>query len=259
MRRSHKWERRRPPTGCVRLWTAGRGNAFLGAATLRREAALLGTIRNHMRHHTRFYAGAVLGVALWFALGGSASGPIAVVIAGDAFFGLYLAWTAVLARHVTADSFRHRADIDDEGLPLIVLITVIAAGLGVASIFSLLNQAQGPTALHLILAVAGVALGWATLHTVFAFRYAHLYYGKAEGGHGKRQDARGLEFPGDEEPGVWDFLYYSYVIGMTAQVSDVQVTDSHMRRVTLGHGVLAFVFNTVILALAVNIAAGLAH
>ena len=91
---------------------------------------------------------------------------------------------------MTPESFRHRADIDDEGLPLIVLITMIAAGLGVASIFSLLNQAQGPAPLHLALAVAGVALGWATLHTVFTFRYAHLYYGKAEGGRGKRQDAR---------------------------------------------------------------------
>ena len=242
-----------------RLWTAGQGNAFLTAATLRREAALFGSIRNHLRHHTRFYAGVLLGVALWFALGGSARGPIAVVVAGDAFFGLYLAWTAVLARHVTADSFRHRADIDDEGLPLIVLITLIAAGLGIASIFSLLNQAEGPAPLHLILAGVSVLLGWATLHTVFTFRYAHLYYGKAEGGRGKRQDARGLEFPGDEEPGVWDFLYFSFVIGMTAQVSDVQVTDSTMRRMTLGHGILSFFFNAVILALAVNIAAGLAN
>ncbi|WP_342235873.1 DUF1345 domain-containing protein [Inquilinus sp. OTU3971] len=236
-----------------------RGNAFLAAAILRREAALFGPIRNHLRHHTRFYAGVLLGVALWFALGGSARGPIAVVVAGDAFFGLYLAWTAVLARHATPASFRHRADIDDEGLPLIVLITMIAAGLGVASIFSLLNQAQGPAPLHLVLAVAGVALGWATLHTVFAFRYAHLYYGKAGGERGKRRDARGLEFPGDDEPGLWDFLYYSFVVGMTAQVSDVQVTDSYMRRLTLGHGVLSFIFNTVILALAVNIAAGLAN
>lgn len=201
----------------------------------------------------------MLGLALWLALGGSARGPIAVVIAGDAFFGLYLAWTVVLARHVTPDSFRHRADIDDEGLPLIVLITMIAAGLGVASIFSLLNKAEGPAPLHLVLAVAGVALGWATLHTVFAFRYAHIYYGKSGVERGKRRDARGLEFPGDEEPGVWDFLYFSLVIGMTAQVSDVQVTDSYMRRVTLGHGVLSFIFNTVILALAVNIAAGLAN
>ncbi|MFE0756708.1 DUF1345 domain-containing protein [Inquilinus sp. NPDC058860] len=226
---------------------------------LRREAALFGSIRNHLRHHTRFYAGVLLGVALWFALGGSARGPIAVVVAGDAFFGLYLAWTAVMAARATPDTIRRRADIDDEGLPLIVLITLIAAGLGVASIFSLLNQAEAPAAPHLVLAIAGVALGWATLHTVFAFRYAHLYYGKAGVERGRRQDARGLEFPGDGEPGVWDFLYYAFVVGMTAQVSDVQVTDSYMRRLTLGHGVLSFVFNTVILALAVNIAAGLAH
>ncbi|MGK9237004.1 DUF1345 domain-containing protein [Inquilinus limosus] len=201
----------------------------------------------------------LLGLAFWSALGGRAGGPIAVVVAGDAFFGLYLAWTAVMTRHATPDTIRRRADIDDEGLPLIVLITVIAAGFSIASIFSLLNQAEGPATLHLVLAIVSVLLGWATLHTVFAFRYAHLYYGKAGLERGRRRDARGLEFPGDREPGVWDFLYYSFVVGMTAQVSDVQVTDSYMRRLTLGHGVLSFFFNTVILALAVNVAAGQAH
>jgi uncharacterized membrane protein len=192
-------------------------------------------------------------------LGGNEGGPLAVVVAGDAFFGLYLAWTAVIASHASLDTIRRRADIEDEGMPLIVLITLIAAGLGIAAIFSLLNQAAGVSTLHLVLAILSVLLGWATLHTVIALRYAHLYYGRAGKGAGKRQDAKGLEFPGDEPPGMWDFLYYAFVVGMTAQVSDVQVTGSYMRRLTLVHGVLSFFFNTVILALAVNVAAGQAH
>ena len=91
-------------------------------------------------------------------------------------------------------------------------------------------------------------------HTAAAFHYAHRYYTKVESGAGnKRPDRRGLVFPGTEEPETWDFLYYSFVIGMTAQVSDVQVSDRVMRRLTLFHGIASFFFNTVILALAVNV------
>lgn len=220
---------------------------------------MVASIRNHLRHHTRFYTSAVLGLALWLALGGGSGGPLAIIIGGDVAFGLYLGWTTIFARHATPDTIRRRADIDDEGLPLIGLITLVAIGFSVAAIFSLLNQ-QGTSALHLVLAIISVLLGWAALHTVVAFRYAHLYYAEAEGrGRGARQDAGGLEFPGTDEPGVWEFLYYSFVVGMTAQVSDVQVTGTHMRRLTLGHGVLSFFFNAVILALAVNVAAGQVH
>jgi uncharacterized membrane protein len=219
-------------------------------------------LRNHLRHHLRFYAALLLGVLLWLALGRGNGAPLSVVVAGDGFFGLYLIWTAVLVRIATPDVMRRKADIEDEGMPLIAAITVIAIGLSVASIFSLLNQSDTST-LHLLLAIASVLLGWVTLHTIIAFRYAHIYYGRAEGPRadkaGKRQDAEGLEFPGDGEPGIWDFLYYSFVVGMTAQVSDVQVTNSYMRRITLVHGVLSFLFNAVILALAVNVAAGQAH
>jgi uncharacterized membrane protein len=219
-------------------------------------------LRNHLRHHLRFYAALLLGVLLWLALGRGNGAPLSVVVAGDGFFGLYLIWTAVLVRIATPDVMRRKADIEDEGMPLIAAITVIAIGLSVASIFSLLNQSDTST-LHLLLAIASVLLGWVTLHTIIAFRYAHIYYGRAEGPGadkaGKRQDAEGLEFPGDGEPGIWDFLYYSFVVGMTAQVSDVQVTNSYMRRITLFHGVLSFLFNAVILALAVNVAAGQAH
>lgn len=225
-------------------------------------------IRNHLRHHLRFYAALLLGLLLWLALGRGNGAPLSVVVAGDGFFGLYLIWTAILVRSATPAVMRRKADIEDEGMPLIAAVTVIAIGLSVAAIFSLLNQSDSST-LHLLLAIASVLLGWVTLHTIIAFRYAHLYYGRADGGRadrpradkagGKRQDAKGLEFPGDGEPGIWDFLYYSFVVGMTAQVSDVQVTDSYMRRLTLAHGVLSFLFNAVILALAVNVAAGQAH
>jgi hypothetical protein len=102
------------------------------------------------------------------------------------------------------------------------------------------------------LAAAAVPLGWLTLHAMVAFHYAHLYYAPAASG-----DAGGLEFPRTPEPGLWDFLYYAYVVGMTAQVSDVAVTGEAQRRITLAHGIFSFFYNTIILALAVNAAANL--
>ena len=97
-----------------------------------------------------------------------------------------------------------------------------------------------------------MALGWTTLHAIMAFHYAHLFYSRHP--ETAAADAGGLEFPHSQEPGSWDFLYYSLVVGMTAQVSDVQVTSTRMRKITLVHGVVSFFFNTVIVALAVNVA-----
>lgn len=139
---------------------------------------------------------------------------------------------------------------------LIVLLTLCAVSLCLAAIFALLGAPGAPGPLPLGLAVASVLLGWLTLHTVAAFRYAHLYYSPSDG---SQRDAGGLAFPGTPEPGPWDFLYYSLVVGMTSQVSDVQTLSPEMRRTTLAHGVTSFFFNTVILALAVNVAAGYAH
>jgi uncharacterized membrane protein len=92
------------------------------------------------------------------------------------------------------------------------------------------------------------------LHTVATLHYARLYYsGIAEGVE------KGLSLPGTAEPAAWDFLYYSFVVGLTAQVSDVQVLCTPMRRLTMLHGIISFVFNTVLIALAVNTIVALVH
>ena len=136
------------------------------------------------------------------------------------------------------------------------LITLAAIVLSLGSIFSLLNAPGARDELQLALSLVSVPLGWVTLHTVMALHYAHLFYDVHPS---RRAAAEGLQFPATAEPGLWDFLYYAFVVGMTAQVSDVQVLDTRMRRVTLAHGVVSFFFNTVILALAVNVAVGVAH
>ena len=212
----------------------------------------------HLRHHWRFYSSALIGILLWFAMGRLAP-ALRLVAAGDAFFVTYLLLVAwLVARRSAPEHLRRRASSEDEGITVIVVITLIAIVLSFYSIFAILDESD-PGLVHLGLALVGVPLGWLTLHTVMAYHYAHLYYGQAEVDGGKRRDVGGLVFPGEQSPSALDFLYYSFVVGMTAQVSDVQVATTGMRRVTLVHGVASFFFNAVILALAVNIAAGLTH
>jgi uncharacterized membrane protein len=219
----------------------------------RGESRVLASTRDHVRHHHRFYASASFGVFLWLA-SRSWAGPLRLLIAGDGFFALYLSWTALETLRVTADYLRDRASYADEGVHLIVLLTLAAISLSLGAIFYLLSTGR-PPAIQLALAIASVPLGWLTLHTVAGFHYAHLFYTAGEPVDGARTDAGGLAFPATAEPTLWDFLYYSFVVGMTSQVSDVQVLSGPMRRLTLVHGVTSFFINTVLVALAVNAAA----
>ncbi|MGH6894002.1 MAG: DUF1345 domain-containing protein [Dongiaceae bacterium] len=217
----------------------------------------------HFRHHGRFYIAALAGIALWLAAI-SVPWPLRLLVGGDAFFCIYLALMARLAIRITPNGLRKRAGEADEGILLIVLLALAAAVFSLGAIFVLLNQAGQPDPTELGLAIASVPLGWLMLHTIAAFHYAHVYYATpdAERRAGERsdpQDAGGLKFPGTGEPGAWDFLYFSFVVGMTAQVSDVAVLTTGMRRLTLAHGIISFFYNTVLLALAVNVAVTLAR
>ena len=104
---------------------------------------------------------------------------------------------------------------------------------------------------HILVSVLAVICSWFLVHTVFIFRYAHIYYGSGD------KPVGGLDFPGDDEPDYLDFAYFSFIIGMTSQVSDVDITSSVMRRLALLHGILSFFFNAVIIALSINIISGL--
>lgn len=214
---------------------------------------MLSPMRNHVVHHGRFYLSALVGTLVWIAAG-ALPPPIRLLLAGDALFAVYVAAMAVLATRSTADELRRRAVFEDEGIFLIVIIALSAIALSIGSIFTSLGKDGTTSHLGLALAIISVPLGWLTLHTILAFHYAFLYYASKSAGDG-HEDAGGLEFPDTTEPTGWDFLYYSFVIGMTAQVSDVQVATTAMRRLTLAHSVVSFFYNTVILALAVNVAA----
>ena len=107
---------------------------------------------------------------------------------------------------------------------------------------------------HVALVAATLILSWLLTHTLFALRYAHEYYERQPGA---KDVDRGLDFPGGLPPDYWDFFYFALVLGMTFQVSDVQITSRKLRRLATVHGLLGFLFNTVILALSVNIGASL--
>ncbi|MES1991291.1 MAG: DUF1345 domain-containing protein [Pseudomonadota bacterium] len=208
-----------------------------------------------MIHHGRFYSAAALGLALWFGLHGQVDEPLRLVIAGDGFFVTYLTITAFFLTRLTPARMRVRSQIEDEGILIIALITLAAVSLSLHAIFEILNSKGEASPILIAFALLGVPLGWFTFHTVMAFHYAHLYYLPDK----KHADVGGLDFPGTKEPSSWDFLYYSFVVGMTAQVSDVDVTSANMRKVTLIQSVIAFFYNTILLALAVNVAVNSAN
>ena len=169
-----------------------------------------------------------------------------MLIGWDVALVLYLglAYTTVISR--SSDRIRRQAALQDDGRFLILILTSVAAFASIAAIVLELGAAHRQPA-QLVLAVVTIALSWAAIHTTFALHYAHEYY--------RGPKAGGMAFPGGSEPDYWDFVYFSFVIGMTAQVSDVGITDKYVRRTATAHGIVSFVFNTALVALMVNIAA----
>ncbi|HVL22294.1 MAG TPA: DUF1345 domain-containing protein [Amaricoccus sp.] len=203
----------------------------------------------NIKRHGRFYLALIVG-GLAFLLAAAASRwEVRVLVGGNAFFLAYIVLSVAFVVRASSDHLKRAAAAADEGLPIILVVAGAAVLVSLGAVATLLN-AKNVTATATGLAIAAIPLGWLTIHTIVAFHYGNLYYAPQAGGF-----ARGLEFPGDEaEPGPWDFVYFSFVIGMTAQVSDVAVSSSVLRRSVLGHGVLSFFYYTGIVALAVNAA-----
>lgn len=204
-----------------------------------------------LRARPRLFVAALIGLIVIAAL--PASWPMATrLVAGwDIGVALYLAAAFEIVSRCTVEHIKRRAAIEDEGQTVILLLTVAAAVASLAAIVVLLGGGNGAgrSASQLALAAATIVLSWTFIHTIFAFHYAHEYY--AEG----TAAAPALNFPGTEKPDYLDFAYFSFVIGMTSQVSDVTVATTAIRRTVLAHGVVAFLFNVALLALMVNIAA----
>ena len=165
------------------------------------------------------------------------------------------AWTflALIAHMMTAGQGRARPDAaaEDEGQLALLIIAVVAAAAAIAAILAELGPVKNMEGLrkgvHLALVAGTVLSAWAFIHVSFALHYAGAYFSGEDGG---------LNFPNCSEPGWGEFAYQAFVLGCACATADVNVTTGEMRRIVLAHGIVSFVFNTVILALTINIAAG---
>lgn len=208
----------------------------------------------------RLAYGAVVGLLVGFT-------PWPLDTIGRALLGwscgaiVYLVLAYWLANTSDAKFTRQRARSMDQPNVLLLVSMLMVVGVSVAVIVMLLQQVKqmpaGQQALHIGVGLVALAASWLLMHTLYAFHYAHRFY-LEEKAPGKEQkpDEPALDFPGKRAPDYLDFLYYSFVIGMTSQVSDVQITSRKMRRITLVHGVLSFGFNMLVLSLSINVVAG---
>jgi uncharacterized membrane protein len=211
--------------------------------------------RQDARH--RIVISLVLAILVWFALSRHLQSSTRCIITWDSFAvaTLILAWLTIVT--TPPDKLRARAQKQDLSHILIFVFVLVTACAGLFAVGFLFFSKQAfaePSHfwIHLVASLIAVVCSWMLVHTVFGLRYAHTYYGDPDGPAGPMPHAGGLEFPGDREPDYVDFAYFSFVIGMTFQVSDVVITSRDFRKLALVHGMLSFGFNTVILALALN-------
>ena len=213
-----------------------------------------------LRARRRSVLAAAFGAVVYAALPAAHGREIRLALGWDAAAGLYLVSALALTLRSRPEDMRRRAAAEDAGMAGNLFVSLAGSGFSLATVGAVLLAAQSlpeeERVRHLVLCGATILLSWLTVHTYFAVHYAPRYYDDADdvpGGPTKQ----GLRFPSEPQPDYWDFLYYAFVVGMTAQVADVDITGREMRRMTLVHGMISFIFNTVILAFTVNIAAGL--
>ena len=224
---------------------------FAGRTSRRQGPAELKWLARFWHLHLRLVLSAAFGTAVTLTLLALPWGTATRLLVGwDSGVVLYLALIYSYMAHASIARMRQRAAIDDEGAIALLVLTTTAALASLAAVVAEIGQAPSPY--HVVLGMGTILLSWTFMHSIFALHYAREFFGK---GHDERTG--GLVFPGKEDPDYWDFLYYSLVVAMTAQVSDVQITSKTIRRLTTVHGVASFFFNLTVLALTVNIVSSL--
>ncbi len=212
-----------------------------------------------IRSHPRLYSALVIGfsVGMLGPLLGIQALVTRVIVGYDVGAVVYIIWAGQLIFFANKEKMRKMALLQDDGKFVVLVLVVVALVCCIGAIFaelSLVKHLEGTEKMEqLLLAFFTIVASWFFTNTVYALHYAHEYYFAVQNG-----EVGGLEFhPSEAEPEYLDFLYFSFVVGATAQTSDVTLSSKRMRRILLSHSVLAFFFNTAILALTVNMAAGL--
>jgi uncharacterized membrane protein len=199
-----------------------------------------------LRVRVRLLVSIAIGFAAFLLLPQELHGARRALIAWDVTAAIYLVSAYFTIWRSDTSHIRAHAAVADDGRFAILVLTAGAALASLIAIVVGIAEATRGTP-QILLAIATIVLSWAMVHTSFALHYAHDYYRPRVPG--------GLKFPDEDKPDYWDFIYFSFVIGMTFQVSDVAITDRGIRRTATAHGIVSFIFNTALLALMVNIAA----
>lgn len=177
-----------------------------------------------------------------------------IIFAWLTFGGLYLLESIITMIRVPSKSINLRAKEEDLGVWMQFIVLVITCSTALIAIIfwnsDNTSHFSKHSVIHEVFFIASVILAWLVLHLSFTFRYAHLYYGDENEKYSRH--ARGLDFPGETHPDYFDFAYYSFTIGMTFQVSDVVIKTKGIRRLTLAHSLVAFFFNTILIAITIN-------
>ena len=205
----------------------------------------------------RVYCAALAAAVVVFLLPGEISVNIRTALAGNVGALVYLALAVQVMVSSGGDAVRRRAARQDDGAIVILVLILIAIALGFYTIFGVLavaRQATGMTkALDILLAAVTIVLSWLVTQVIFTFHYAHEFYRPDHAG----ALIRGLVFPEEDQPDYWDFFYFATSIGAASQTSDVAIRGRELRRLVTLHAVISFFFNTMVLALAINIGASL--
>ncbi|WP_295676388.1 DUF1345 domain-containing protein [uncultured Mucilaginibacter sp.] len=178
---------------------------------------------------------------------------------GCAITIIVLDWIIIMSSHPL--EVRKIAKLQDSSRTLLFVFISAASIASLVAIIFLLKSTKGlPEAVktkHILLAIGAVLISWWLLHTIFTLRYAHLYYDENTDVDGEFKGIGGLHFPGKDQPDYLEFVYFSFIVGMTFQVSDVEISSRRIRRVCLMHSLMSFAFNTAILALSINVISGM--
>ena len=211
----------------------------------------------------RLAAGVTSGILIYVLLLvlSSMSGRLRFILSWDA--GVLVAMTLLIGlRHALPDTMKRIAAQQDAGKWTVLFLTLVAGSASLVAIAGevplIRSAAEFEKIVRILLIVATIVVSWAFIHTIFALHYAHDYYSSTSTGTASGAAVhKGLAFPGEEMPTYMDFAYASFTIGMTFQVSDVQITDPAIRRLALTHGIISFFYATGILALTINMVGGL--
>jgi uncharacterized membrane protein len=215
-------------------------------------------ITRHLRAQIRFLIALVVGVAVFFFV--PIEDLVPRILAGwNAGGWLYLALVAIKMARAEIEGIKRQSTLERESRLVVLVVVIFGSIFTILALFAQLMAIKSEhgmdRTLSISLSVSTIFLSWLLIHTVFALYYAHEFH--AEGHAGSGGQGGGLKFPDDSTPDYLDFLYFSFVVGTTAQTSDVDVCSRDLRRVVMLHGILSFFFNTAVIALAVNLAAQL--